>query len=133
MEKIKITHPKRNLDFDTGAYSDGVIYNGMLFLSGQASVDFASSKFVLGSVEEETRRTLDNIRAIVESAGGSMEDALKSTVHLKDIADFDKFNKVYATYFKGIKPARTTVQSILGENIKVEIDIIFKLPKAYAS
>ncbi|MFK5972336.1 MAG: RidA family protein [Flavobacteriaceae bacterium] len=129
MKKIKITHPQRNPDFVTGAYSDGVAYNGMLFLSGQASVDFAASKFILGTVEEETKRTLDNIKAIVETAGGTMEDALKSTVHLKDIADFDKFNAVYATYFPGIKPARTTVQSVLGENIKVEIDIVFKFPK----
>lgn len=129
MEKIKITHPQRDPDFVTGAYSDGVAYNGMLFLSGQASVDFTSSKFILGSIEEETKRTLNNIKAIVESAGGSMDDALKSTVHLKDIGDFEKFNAVYATYFKGIKPARTTVQSVLGENIKVEIDIVFKLPK----
>ncbi|MBM1105053.1 RidA family protein [Aurantibacter crassamenti] len=128
MDKVKITHPQRNPDFVTGAYSDAVAYNGMLFLSGQASVDFASSKFVLGTVEEETRRTLDNIKTIVETVGGSMDDALKSTVHLKDIADFDKFNAVYATYFNGIKPARTTVQSVLGENIKVEIDIVFKLP-----
>jgi len=127
MEKIKITHPQRDPDFVTGAYSDGVAYNGMLFLSGQASVDFAASKFVLGTIEEETKRTLDNIKAIVEAAGGTMNDALKSTVHLKDIADFDKFNEVYATYFTGIKPARTTVQSVLGENIKVEIDIVFKL------
>ena len=129
MKKIKITHPQRDPDFVTGAYSDGVAYNGMLFLSGQASVDFAASKFILGTVEEETKRTLDNIKAIVETAGGTMEDALKSTVHLKDIADFDKFNAVYATYFPGIKPARTTVQSVLGENIKVEIDIVFKFPK----
>jgi len=129
MQKVKITHPQRSPDFVTGAYSDGIAYNGMLFLSGQASVDFASSKFVLGSIEEETKRTLDNIEAIVQTAGGTMDDALKSTVHLSDINDFDKFNAVYATYFSGIKPARTTVQSVLGENIKVEIDIVFKLPK----
>jgi len=129
MQKVKITHPQRSPDFVTGAYSDGIAYNGMLFLSGQASVDFASSKFVLGSIEEETKRTLDNIKAIVQTAGGTMDDALKSTVHLSDINDFDKFNAVYATYFSGIKPARTTVQSVLGENIKVKIDIVFKLPK----
>ena len=127
MEKIKISHPQRDPDFATGAYSDGVAYNGMLFLSGQASVDFALSKFVLGTIEEETKRTLNNIKAIVETAGGTMNDALKSTVHLNDIADFDKFNAVYATYFTGIKPARTTVQSVMGHNIKVEIDIVFKL------
>ncbi len=128
MEKVKITHPQRDPNFNTGSYSDAIAYNGMLFLSGQASVDFISSKFVLGTIEEETRRTLDNIKAIVETAGGTMQDALKSTVHLKDIDDFDKFNEVYSSFFSGIKPARTTVQSVLGENIKVEIDIVFKLP-----
>ncbi len=127
MEKVKITHPQRDPNFNTGSYSDAIAYNGMLFLSGQASVDFTSSKFVLGTIEEETRRTLDNIKAIVETAGGTMQDALKSTVHLKDIDDFDKFNEVYSSFFSGIKPARTTVQSVLGENIKVEIDIVFKL------
>jgi 2-iminobutanoate/2-iminopropanoate deaminase len=127
MEKVKITHPQRDPNFNTGSYSDAIAYNGMLFLSGQASVDFTSSKFVLGTIEEETRRTLDNIKAIVETAGGTMQDALKSTVHLKDIGDFDKFNEVYSSFFSGIKPARTTVQSVLGENIKVEIDIVFKL------
>jgi len=128
MEKIKVTHPHRDSNFITGAYSDGVVYNGLLYLSGQASVDFKTSKFVLGSIEEETRRTLENIKAIVEAAGGSMDDALKSTVHLSDIDDFERFNAVYATFFTGIKPARTTVQSVLGQHIKVEIDIIFKLP-----
>jgi len=133
MEKIKITHPQRDPNFDSGAYSDGVAYNGMLFLSGQASIDFTTSKFVLGTIEEETKRTLDNIKAIVKAAGGTMNDALKSTVHLKDIADFDKFNAVYATYFTEIKPARTTVQSVMGHNIKIEIDIVFKLNNADAS
>lgn len=128
MDKQKVVHPNRDLNFDTGAYSDGIIYDGLLYLSGQASVDFSTSSFVLGTVEEETRRTLDNIKAIVEVAGASLNDVLKSTVHLSDIADFDKFNKVYATYFEGIRPARTTVQSTLAEDIKVEIDVIVKLP-----
>ncbi|MBV6641453.1 MAG: Rid family detoxifying hydrolase [Cyclobacteriaceae bacterium] len=128
MHKQKVIHPNRDENFDTGAYSDGVICDGLLFLSGQASVDFKTSTFVLGTIEEETRRTLDNIKAIVEKAGASLDNVLKSTVHLSDIEDFGKFNEVYATYFDGIRPARTTVQSVLGENIKVEIDVIVKLP-----
>jgi 2-iminobutanoate/2-iminopropanoate deaminase len=56
-----------------------------------------------------------------------MENVLKCTVHLSDINDFDRYNEVYATYFPGIKPARTTVQSVLGEGIKVEIDCIVKI------
>jgi len=64
----KIIHPKRDASFVTGAYSDAVLVDGFLFVSGQAAVDFETSKFVLGTIEEETKRTLDNIKAIVEEA-----------------------------------------------------------------
>lgn len=128
MDKQKIVHPDRQAGFDTGAYSDGVIVNGFLFVSGQAAVDFKTSKFVLGSIEEETIRTMDNLKAIIEAAGATMDDVVKCTAHLADINDFDRYNKVYTTYFTGIKPARTTVQSVLAENLKVEIDCIVKLP-----
>ncbi len=128
MSKQKIVHPNRDANFVTGAYSDGVIAGGFLFVSGQASVDFETSTFVLGTIEEETQRTLDNIRAILTAAGASMDDVVKTTVHLTDIADFDRFNAVYATYFTDIRPARTTVQSVLGQGIRVEIDCIAKLP-----
>lgn len=124
----KIIHPDRDPSFVTGAYSDGVLVDGFLFVSGQASVDFKTSKFMLGTIEEETHRTLGNIKAIVEAAGGSMERVVKSTVHLSDINDFDRYNAVYSEYFPGIKPARTTVQSVLAEGIKVEIDCIVKMP-----
>lgn len=128
MEKEKVSHPSRDPSFITGAYSDGVVVNGLLFVSGQAAVDFQTSQFVLGTIEEETTRTLDNIKSIVEAAGASMENVVKCTVHLSDISEFDRYNKVYATYFPGIKPARTTVQSVLAERIKVEIDCIVALP-----
>lgn len=128
MSKQKIIHPDRDAAFVTGAYSDGIIAGGFLFISGQAAVDFKTSAFILGSIEEETTRTMDNIKSIVEAAGATMNDVVKSTVHLANIDDFDRFNNVYATYFEGIKPARTTVQSVLGEGICVEIDCIVKLP-----
>ena len=128
MDKQKIVHPDRQAGFDTGAYSDGVIVNGFLFVSGQAAVDFKTSKFVLGTIEEETIRTMDNLKAIIEAAGATMDDVVKCTAHLANINDFDRYNKVYTTYFTGIKPARTTVQSVLAENLKVEIDCIVKLP-----
>lgn len=123
----KIVHPDRDLSFQTGAYSDGIVVNDFLFVSGQAAVDFTTSKFVLGTIEEETHLTLQNIKAIIEAAGGSMSNVVKCTVHLVDIQEFDRYNKVYSEYFPGIKPARTTVQSVLGEGIKVEIDCIVKL------
>lgn len=128
MSKQKIVHPDRDVNFVTGAYSDGVVAGGMLFISGQASVDFKTSQFVLGTIEEETVRTLDNIKAIIEAAGASMDDVVKSTVHLADIGEFNRFNSVYGTYFSGVRPARTTVQSVLAEGIRVEIDCIVKLP-----
>lgn len=123
----KIVHPDRDASFVTGAYSDGVIVDGFLFVSGQASVDFKTSEFALGTIEEETRRTLDNIKAVVEAAGSSMENVVKCTVYLADIDDFAAFNEVYAGYFTGVRPARTTVQSGLAKGIKVEIDCIAKL------
>ena len=130
MKKQKIVHPQRAANFSTGAYSDGVVCGDLLFVSGQACVDFTTSTFALGTIEEETRRTLDNVKAIVEAAGGTLDDVLKSTVHLADINDFNRFNVVYATYFTGVRPARTTVQSGLGHGIKVEIDVVAKLNKA---
>ena len=130
MNKRAITHPDRDANFSTGAYSDGVIVGDLLFVSGQASVDFKTSQFVLGTVEEETRRTLDNIKAIIGQAGATMDDIVKCTVHLVDIAEFDRFNETYGTYFSGVKPTRTTVQSVLAEGIRVEIDAIVSLPQS---
>jgi endoribonuclease L-PSP, putative len=128
MEKIKVSHPDRDPGFVTGAYSDGVIIDGFLYISGQAAVDFKTSKFILGSIEEETHRTLGNLKAIAAAAGATMDHVIKCTVHLSDINEFARFNGVYAQYFQGVKPARTTVQSVLAEGIKVEIDCIVKLP-----
>ena len=128
MTKIKIDNPKRDKNFVTGVFSDGIVAGGFLFVSGQASVDFATSKFVLGTIEEETHRTLQNIQSIVEAAGATLDDVVKCTVHLTDIEDFDRYNAVYTQYFPNIKPARTTVQSVLGKGIKVEIDCIAKMP-----
>ena len=127
MKKIKINHPDRDSDFITGAYSDGVLKDDFLFISGQASIDFKTSKFVLGNIEEETHRALGNIRAIVEAAGSSLADVVKCTVHLSNIKEFDRYNEVYSQYFTDVKPARTTVQSILAEGVKIEIDCIAKL------
>ncbi len=125
--KQRITHPEREAGFVTGAYSDAVRSGDLLFVSGQAAVDFKTSAFALGTVEEETERTLRNIQLILEAAGATMDNVVKCTVHLADIRDFDAFNKVYATFFPGIRPARTTVQSVLVGGLKVEIDCIARV------
>jgi len=74
MSKIKVNHPDRNPDFVTGAYSDGVIVDGFIFIIGQVTVDFKTSKFVLGTIEEKTTRTLNTIEAIVKAAAASMNN-----------------------------------------------------------
>jgi 2-iminobutanoate/2-iminopropanoate deaminase len=126
--KSKIVHPDRESNYVTGAYSDAVIANGLVYVSGQASVDFKNSTFVLGTIEEETIRTLENIKSILTAAGSSMNDVVKCTVHLADITEFDRYNKIYSEYFPGIKPSRTTVQSVLVGGLRVEIDCIALLP-----
>ena len=128
--KKEIVHPdKADQNFSTGAFSAGVVVDGWLYVSGQGPVNFKTGKFELGEIEDETHLTMHNIQRICEAAGCSMDDIVKCTAHLSDIQDFDRYNAVYATYFKNIKPARTTVQSGLGNGIKVEIDAIAKLPE----
>ncbi len=129
MEKTRITHPQRKEDFVTGAYSDGVIVGDLLFVSGQTPTDFATSQVVLGTIEEETSRVLHNIKAILEQGGASLDNVVKVTVHLADSSDFQRFNAEYATFFTGVRPARTTVQSGLQHGIKIEIDVIAKLER----
>ena len=98
MNKIKVNHPDKDPNYVTGAFSDGILIDNFLFISGQASVDFKASQFVLGTIEEETSRTLENINAILEAAQSSMENVIKCNVHLSDINDFNRFNEVYSQY-----------------------------------
>lgn len=125
--KKQIAHPDRDQGFVTGAYSDALVVDGFLFVSGQASVDFKTSQFILGTIEEETERTILNIKSIIEAAGATLSDIVKCTVHLADINDFNAYNGVYAKFFPGVKPTRTTVQSVLFGGLKVEIDCIARL------
>ena len=112
----------------TGAYSDGVIAGGFLYVSGQASMDLATGKLVPGTIEEQTQRTLGHIETILKAGGCTRDDVVKCTVHLADINDFARFNKVYGEFFTGVRPARTTVQSVLLPDMKIEIDAIAKVP-----
>lgn len=126
-QKIEIKHPDKAAN--TGAYSAGILSDGLLFISGQGPLDLVTGETIRGSIEEETLHTLSHIKKIVEAAGGTIDDILKCTVHLSDIADFDRFDAAYGSFFTGIRPARTTVQSVLYDNIKVEIDAIARINK----
>lgn len=125
MGKVEIKHPDKSVV--TGAYSAGVLIDGWLYISGQGPVDLSTGKVVHGTIEEETLHTLSHIKKIVEAAGGSIDDIIKCTVHLTDINEFDRYNATYASFFSGIMPARTTVQSVLSDGIKIEIDAIAKI------
>jgi len=124
--KLEVKHPGKLAD--TGAYSAGVLIDGWLYISGQGPLDLATGEVKRGSIEEETRLTLEHIGKILAAAGCGFEDVVKCACHLADINDFQRFNGVYAECFPGVKPARTTVQSVLGDGIKVEIDAIARVP-----
>ena len=106
-----------------GAYSQGLRAGDFIFVSGQGPLDPSTGQIVGDTVEEQTARVLENIKAILEAGGATMADVVKVTAHLSDLALFDRYNKVYSTYFPDPKPTRTTVGSqLLG--ILVEIDAI---------
>ncbi len=108
-----------------GPYSQAVIAGGFLFGAGQIPIDPRTGKIVEGGIEEQTRRVLENIKAVLEAAGCSLEDVVSVTVFLKDLNDFEAFNKVYAEYFPKDPPARTTVEvSRLPKGVKLEINFI---------
>ncbi len=108
-----------------GAYSQGIRAGDFIFVSGQGPLDPATGQLIHGTIEEETARVLENIKIILEAGGATMADVVKVSAHLSDVALFERFNKVYATYFPDPKPARTTVGSQLPrKDMLVEIDAI---------
>ena len=127
MDKREVKHPDRQGGAPS-PYSSGLIMDGWLYVSGQGPVDIRKMEVVRGTIEEETRLTLENIDKILKAAGCPRENVIKCTCHLADIKDFDSFNKPYMEFFQGVRPARTTVQSALWNGIKVEIDAIARMP-----
>ena len=108
-----------------GPYSQAIKVNNMLFVSGQIPIDPATGKLVEGGIREQTRRVLENIRAIVESAGFSLSDVAWVFVALRDLSKFPEFNEVYSEYFRESPPARITVEvSNLPGGALIEISVI---------
>lgn len=111
-----------------GPYSPAIVSNGFVFVAGQAAINPKTNEFELGDVRAETRRTLENIKAILEAAGSSMKDVVRVGVFLSDMKNFAAMNEVYAEYFPKDPPARTTV-GVSMPKIKVEIDCIAQVSK----
>ena len=111
-----------------GPYSQAIIHNGLIYLSGQGCVDPATNEVRLGTIEKEAELALENIRIILEEAGSSLDKVLKVTAYLLDMNEYARFNAVYKRYFKEDPPARTCIQAgSLPFKTRVEIDLIAAL------
>lgn len=108
-----------------GPYSQGIIANGFLYTAGQIALDPQSMELVAGGIEEQTNQVMKNLAAILEAAGATLDDVVKTTVFLLDMGEFGAMNKVYEQHFGAHKPARSTVQAArLPRDVKVEIEVI---------
>ena len=113
-----------------GPYSQGIRVGKTVYLSGQIAIDPTTNQFMTGaSIEEQTKRVLENLAGVLTAAGLRLEDVVNTTVYLADLNDFTKMNQVYATFFKNAPPARATLQVAgIPRNAKVEISAIAVAP-----
>ncbi len=106
-----------------GPYSQAICVGNMVYTAGQIPLDPASGSVIEGDIEAQTARVLDNLSAVLEAAGSSLNQVVKTTVFLQDLGDFAAMNGVYAQYFDAVKPARSTVEVAalpLGAEVEVE-------------
>ena len=108
-----------------GPYSQAIAWEKFIFSSGQIALDPQSGDLVQGDVGVQTRQVLENLKAVLTAGGATMQSVLKTTIYLKDMADFVKVNEIYDEYFGDSLPARSTVEvSRLPKDVLVEIDCI---------
>ena len=112
-----------------GPYSQAIIAGGFLFTAGQIPLDPKTMEVVPGDVEPQARQVMANLAQVLAKAGVGWNDVVKTTVFLQDMADFPRFNEVYAAALGGARPARSTVQvAALPRGVAVEVELIAKLP-----
>jgi 2-iminobutanoate/2-iminopropanoate deaminase len=123
MKKIIFTE---NAPAPIGPYNQAVLKGNMLFTSGQIAINPATGKLVTDSIEVETEQVMQNMKAVLEAAGMTFENVVKTTIFIMDMNDFGKINTVYGSYFnEKTAPARETVQvACLPKNINIEISMI---------
>lgn len=108
-----------------GPYSQAVIANGFAFLAGQVPLDPATGQVFDGDIAAQTERVLENLKAVLEASGSSLAQVVKTTVFLKDMAEFPRMNEVYGRYFPENPPARATVEAArLPKDVRVEIECV---------
>ncbi len=113
-----------------GPYSQAIVAGDFVFVAGQGPLNPATNEMELGDIRSETRRTLENMRAILEASGSSLRDVVRMGVFLADLNDFAAMNTVYKKFFPVDPPARTTVGVQLPK-IKIEIDCIARVSKPH--
>ncbi len=111
-----------------GPYSPAIKTGNLFFISGQVPVNPSAAKLVEGDIKAQTSQVMDNMKSILEAAGGSMDDIVKVNAFLKDMKDFKAFNEVYKSYFNEPYPARSCVQSAnpVGALVEVECTAVLK-------
>ena len=108
-----------------GPYSQAIKANGLVFVSGQVAIDPATQQMAGGDVAAQTERVLKNLAGVLKAAGSGLEKVVRSTVYLKNMADFAAMNEVYARHFSANPPARSTMEAArLPKDALVEIDVI---------
>lgn len=108
-----------------GPYSQAIMANGLIFASGQIAINPSTGELITGTIEEETRLVLNNLKSVLEAAGSSFDKVIKCTVFLQNMDDFSSMNAVYGEFFKPPYPARAAVQvARLPKDVKVEIEAI---------
>ncbi len=108
-----------------GPYSQAIRFDKLIFVSGQIPIDPRSDKVIKGSIKEQTRQVLENLKKILEASGSLIQNVLRTTIYLTNIDDYSAVNETYAQYFESASPARSTVQvSRLPKGVNIEIDAI---------
>lgn len=114
-----------------GPYSQAIVSDDLVFCSGQVALDPGSGELTGATVSEQTKRAMDNLRAVLQEAGCGFDDVIKVTAFLIDMNDFVAFNEVYAGYFSNEPPARATVGVVgLPKGASVEVECVARLPKS---
>jgi 2-iminobutanoate/2-iminopropanoate deaminase len=122
---MKETVKTQNAPQPLGPYSQGVKVGNFLFVSGQGPINPRTGKIDETDIDAQTRQTLQNVKAIVEASGFSLQDIVKVSIFLKRASDFQKMNEIYKTFFQQNPPTRTTVQAdFVTPNMLIEIDAI---------
>lgn len=113
-----------------GPYSQAIRAGDFLFVAGQVAVDPATGDFVLGSITEQTQQCMENIKTILNAAGASLADVVRTTIYLTNMDDFGDVNDAYGNYFDLDPPARTTIGvAALPKGLSIEIDVIAYSPE----